>query len=425
VHIRCGWPEPLLNSWRYTRHWTHEMPLTYCAATGTVSFVPASMTASPSQKRPRAHDGTSVRGRQTPLAGMARESGQSGAAKQARRHRRQQQVQQDQRSGFLSRASVGVESAARYRKAVEDFRSWATEQRLRFDSIMDLDITLEKYFEFLYFDGCEPHEGRQTMYGEAYVRKISIRAGDVLPSAKQALRGWLKRAPERSKDPMPWLAVFPLVEELLNLGSTAALEAAALLPMHFDAYLRPTEGLELSVSDVILPQRWAGARFNKVSLLVRPQGDEEDPRPAKNGEFDGTVVLAETAERAGVKCIAKQLVDRARRNKQTLLFPALTLPLYEKLIATAAVAAGLGALRLTPHTARHGGASEDAFSGQCKLPELQRRWRWRSPRSVQRYEKHGTLLRQLAAFPADARTRSKRLQRRGFEKLLAAIVSAR
>ena len=99
--------------------------------------------------------------------------------------------------------------------------------------------------------------------------------------------------------------------------------------------------------------------------------------------------------RLGSSAVLAALVQRAKRGKRQALFPSMTLPQYEQVISRAAADLGLEPLRLTPHMARHGGPSEDALSRVRSLPEIQARGRWEHPKSVARYRKAGTLLRQI------------------------------
>ena len=53
---------------------------------------------------------------------------------------------------------------------------------------------------------------------------------------------------------------------------------------------------------------------------------------------------------------------------------------------------GLGRLRISPHSARHGGASEDFYRSVRSLAEIKKRGQWESLASVSQYEKSGKLL---------------------------------
>ena len=76
----------------------------------------------------------------------------------------------------------------------------------------------------------------------------------------------------------------------------------------------------------------------------------------------------------------------------------ITLAQYEAALRFATKQAGLTSLKLTPHCARHGGASHDSQGEFRTLAEIQQRGRWEAANSVARYKKSGTLERQLKKF---------------------------
>ena len=95
--------------------------------------------------------------------------------------------------------------------------------------------------------------------------------------------------------------------------------------------------------------------------------------------------------------LLKQL--RSAAPALSLLF-RLSLVQLERLHREASHALSLQGLQLTPHSGRHGGPSEDAAAGIRTASEILKRGRWESPKSVNRYMKPGTLLRQLNLLPA-------------------------
>ena len=75
---------------------------------------------------------------------------------------------------------------------------------------------------------------------------------------------------------------------------------------------------------------------------------------------------------------------------------SITLMEYEAALRYATVKAGLDTLGLTPHTARHGGASQDSRDQLRSFADIQARGQWQSLKSVARYKKTGVYERQLA-----------------------------
>ena len=167
-------------------------------------------------------------------------------------------------------------------------------------------------------------------------------------------------------------------------------------------YLRPSEVLDATREAVVPP---SGRRCAKWGLTIAPSADDHDPdaplpRLAKNGEFDHTVFAGADpgADREWTERVLAA-VHRQSIANQPLLEP-LTLPMYERLFSLATTELNIRNRKFTPHSARHGGPSTDAYFDRLDLHAIQRRGRWAQLRSVRRYEKKGTLQRQINRMPS-------------------------
>ena len=118
-------------------------------------------------------------------------------------------------------------------------------------------------------------------------------------------------------------------------------------------------------------------------------------RRTKTNSFEDTVPFDEPADvRAGHGWVASLLCDlKAEKSPHAPVFD-ISLSTYERLFKEATIALGLGALKLTPHSCRHGGPSEDVAAKIRSASEIQKRGRWAAPASIRRYMKPGTLMRQ-------------------------------
>jgi hypothetical protein len=90
-----------------------------------------------------------------------------------------------------------------------------------------------------------------------------------------------------------------------------------------------------------------------------------------------------------------------------MLFPTLTLRKYGETLAAAADRLGYSFLGLTPHMIRHSGPSNDRFENRRTLLAVQKRGRWAMSKSVNRYEKHARLLRQIHRLSPEQQLRAK------------------
>ena len=133
------------------------------------------------------------------------------------------------------------------------------------------------------------------------------------------------------------------------------------------------------------------------------------PAPrTKAGEYDDSIVFGDAASTAQDRSFAASLLVRLKEATAPArrVFP-VSLHTLDARLRCAVRPLGIERLRLTPHTARHGGASTDFASDQRPIDSIQRRGRWKAIASVRRYEKAGRLNRQIAmlspAFRAAAR----------------------
>ena len=146
----------------------------------------------------------------------------------------------------------------------------------------------------------------------------------------------------------------------------------------------------------------------------------------KTGQQDDTLLLGtKNPTRRWLAALLAALLKRVAGREDSARLFTLDLAAFEKLTREAVKALGLAALRLSPHSWRHGGPSHDAYHGLRTLAEIQQRGRWRSQASVLRYEKHGRLLRQLRLMSAShlvaVEIAAKSLQ----SDMLAAVCSLR
>ncbi|CAK0843436.1 unnamed protein product, partial [Prorocentrum cordatum] len=268
---------------------------------------------------------------------------------------------------FLERKTVGKGTLVNYETCSSDFVHWASQQAppRALAPLEQLDASLSAYFDFLFFDGCEPWAGRHTLFGYAHLHGI-VAPSRNLPHAVKALAGWVKACPELSRDPCPWEVFAAIADHWLELGTTESILAAACGALQFDTYLRPAAAVSLSLEHVVLPSGRAGDRYDKR------------------------------------------------------LFNELQLSSYERLFREASHRLGLAALKVSPHTLRHGGPSLDYLNGLATLPVLKKRGGWLSDRPVARYGKEGRLLRQISRLSPAQQQQFRRAASRLRQRLLCA-----
>ena len=275
------------------------------------------------------------------------------------------------------------------------------------------------FLEELYLRGEATSVARDVLFGVIF--ELGLGKGpNVLPRCRRSLQGFRRDDPPVSEDPCPREAAALVTAALLKDGPLLSVLSGLAFGVQYDLFTRPSETLNILKEDVVAPRTGA---YQGVAVIVAPgpvraaaaeataraglrapapstpAAVRKRPaaRPAKSGEFDDTVLAG--LEGLGFEFVPEVLLSlqRAALPGQPLFSP-LTLSEYERHILKGAELAGLDPLRVTPHSARHGGASSAMHLELLDLKMIQKRGRWLAPRSVKRYEKSGKLLRQVAAI---------------------------
>ena len=284
----------------------------------------------------------------------------------------------------------------RYDQCVTQFKAYARRCRLPLRSISAVDLALCDYFADLLDSGEPQSTASYTLFGYLMlVANESLPDKLLLPRARASLRGWASKYPHGSR-----VGADPLVWHLLAqcaLTSNALVSAAILLQL--DTYARPSEILGLRKRDVVKPCSGT-CRFWGIIL-----GNSVFDEKTKTGTQDDTVLL-DSSDREYAPVVL-ELLFRNAKTKDSLLFPDLSLSLYEAELRKAKAAAGLNHFQFTPHCIRHSGPSID-FLQKTRGPEqILARGRWRSLKSIQRYQKPGQMLARMSKIPQDVWSKSK------------------
>ena len=231
-----------------------------------------------------------------------------------------------------------------------------------------------------------------------------------LPRAFRCLRGWRLLSPSSSRRPWDWPVWAALAVELCRMELTAVAFGVLLM---IECYLRPGELLGLT-RDALLPPRPGSEHW---TVLLYPQ---HRPERSKTGTSDDTVIL----DSPRTPWLKRLVAAAAGDSSEKVL--AMEYPEFADGFSRGAEAIGVG---LVPYQARHSGASIDAANNVRGLPSIQKRGRWASKKSVQRYEKAGRLqdtwrdltARQKDHFKLCAESlRSVMLENRGFPPVMRA-----
>ena len=270
---------------------------------------------------------------------------------------------------------------------------------------------LTSYLEFLWDQGSSRSEGSRVVCGIQWLQpKLKGPTKSQFPAASAALAGWEKQEPGMSRPPVPYVVAQAVVVSLIDLGY---LWHGLVIALLFETYLRSGEMLRLRRYQAVPPPPAYSQLPPHVAILASP---EELVKPSKTGIRDVSILLDLPREQP----LARVLVEYARRNSDQAQSPdqmlwEFTYPELRLKLGLAVQQLGLESMGITLHCLRHGGPSHDRATGARSLEEVQSRGCWRQSASVQRYEKHARLSRQVALIPASSRN-NLQLQAERYER---------
>ena len=290
--------------------------------------------------------------------------------------------------------SISNDSALKsYLPAVRAFLKFAQEFAPQCRDCEELDYVLTAYLTTrCYADDAHPIQGSFTLNGINY---LMPEVGRALPRAWRALKAWQELTVRREGTPLAEEALLCMEEWLRKRGKPQDVEAADMMAMAHDGYLREQDLLGLRKSDVLQDHR-SGAVVLQLGLSSRGE-------KSKTGWDQGiTLDYPWTAERA----LARASACRSPDSKLFSLSSACYRSLWGK-AATAILGHGHGTY---PHQARHTGASRDLAEQYRDFSQVQRRGRWKTPTSVQRYAKTHIWRSLAATLPRDVQKRGEEIR---------------
>ena len=215
-----------------------------------------------------------------------------------------------------------------------------------------------------------------------------------LPRALRCLKGWRKMAPPRSRVPKGFPVVAAVACELCRRGHRQ--KGLWILTGH-GAYLRPAENMGLRRCDLIRPSSAISAYW---SIIVCP---EELRKTTKTGSMDDSVVWD-----APDLLWMGQAFDALKKGEATAPLWGFD---YGSLTREVRAAAEALKISFVPYHVRHSGPSWDRLQQYRTLESIQKRGRWRSFLSVQRYEKSGRISADYQKYSARQKAHFEDCQR--------------
>ena len=244
--------------------------------------------------------------------------------------------------------------------------------------------------DLAFFDGEELAMGRDAVASVMYFMAQWRRPQSLsLPLSTKALKGWEKLIP-----PCPLEVTFWAAQMAWQAG---LFEVSLALLVIFMFTLRPSEVTKIRRKDLVPP----GNSCKWWTLILHPM---ELGEASKTLEYDETILMP-TARFNWVLQVVYQLfilpfVKSSKEfSMEELLFPTLLTSAMNDFLKglQASLGACFGKFHL--YRLRHGGASSAIALGYLSREEVMRMGRWRTVKSLQRYEKASRLAQIMASLP--------------------------
>ena len=275
----------------------------------------------------------------------------------------------------------------RYSIAVSSFQAYCRKRRLINSNIDNVDLHLCEYFADLCDQNRPYNDASYALFGYIVLHADeNTPERDLLPRARQALKGWNAHYPQSSRTGADFLIWFLISEHMMEQSPAFA----AILLLQLDTYARPSEILQVRKRDVIRP---VTKQCKFWGIIFGNSGYHER---TKTGAQDDTVLL--DSFNGFAPKVMKMVFDQCRCDSD-FLFPNITLAAYETAMKIAKQKAGLQNFAFTPHSVRHSGPSIDFLQRSRSPEEIMARGRWATLKSIQRYRKPGQMLAKMAKIP--------------------------
>ena len=311
-----------------------------------------------------------------------------------------QQFVTEQGKSFLETRSVSTATAASYLKFFDGFNLWCQRSGLPTASTTELEESALVWMHEKYFEGENSHMGNTLLAALVFFRKDLQRRERQLPRVREALKGWTKLSPPRSRLPLPWKAVVLIILELVKANMLLMAQAVALT---FVLYLRPSDTLSITHANIVPP---AAVSLKHRGLWSVTLHAFEDELPSKTGEFDESI----TIDNVEFRWCELMLASLKQRRQDRVKVFNFTHAAWAREFGLACQRAGLGSLGpVVLYQLRHGGATHELVTKAREPVGLQKRGRWRTVASLRRYEKGGRLAEQISRMQPPQLARAEKL----------------
>ena len=295
-------------------------------------------------------------------------------------------------------ASLNSATIAKYRSAALRFLQFCTasiptsstatsllspDSRTQHDDVFshltaaDIDVLMSDFIDSLYAEGGSFDLAKNAVFGTIHFQPLLKQQ---LPESRLRLQGWTRSHPAHQRPPLTWSIACLLAVSMAKSGYP--FHAVATL-LAFDCYLRIGEFTSLLVRDIAVPNDpRMGPAYTGMAVILKV---------TKTGRNQSVTI------RRPEVCQLLLSLLRVHRSPYSTVFNS-TAATYRSVFHSACAAVGLGHVGYSPHSLRHGGATED-FLKQVPLADILFRGRWAASKSATTYVQSGRALLLTASIP--------------------------
>jgi integrase len=260
---------------------------------------------------------------------------------------------------LLMGARVAPATSTAYKKAYDKFQHFITHTAPHTtETPSDMDKALQVYITHLY----DLSTTKSRSEAEKAFCAVLFYRPDVkfsLHFSSAMLKGWTQLHPSMSKPPLTWTVVVLLASTMASYGH---FDAGLATLLGFDCLLRISEYCNFLISDVILPDNRVVGSTQQTSLRIRR---------AKTGKEQSVAIWHVDV----LRLLMIHLRRHSRDDPRTTKLFAFTAPVYSMIFKNALASLSMSHLGFTPHSLRHGGASQ-LYRQNHSVETIRERGRW-------------------------------------------------
>lgn len=283
-------------------------------------------------------------------------------------------------SGYVKLMGMALapKTLTKYTQALKLFLDYCNGQGFKATNERDVDRYMTLYLQYLYDTGQSFHLGSCAVFGLQHTVPWMAHH---LNGSKLALKGWHRSSPSVSHPPLTWELTCLLSVWMAVRGE---FDAALMMLVGFDCYLRIGELMNLMVQDVAMANDpRIGSAYRGVML-----------RLGKTKTGNNQTVTVDSID---VASLLQRHVRGRRLNERVF---SVSQGHFYSIMYQACCAFGLGDHGYTPHSLRHGGATRHFLQGK-PIADIQFRGRWSNSKSVRTYIQSGRALLLLTNVDSD------------------------